>query len=164
MKASASSTSNQGSGTVTLGDATIQSTTFSLSDIAYSLRIKADAAGNVATLTIPTGAVAQTTGSPEVTRWGTQVSDLDGEDFEGVTLPTLVTLYGYCLETSGLDGTLTIACSNDALPDLILNPQQQTIFHSFGESASTIASLGTMAFTFANEDDYVDIFVIGKSS
>ena len=164
LRASASSTSNQGSGTVTLGDSTIQTTSFNSADIAYGLRVKANAASDVATLTIGSGAVAQTTGTPEVTRWGSQTADLTGQDFEGISLPTLVTLYGYTLQTPGLDGTITVACSNDALPDVVLSSQEQTICHSFGANASTITSLGSMAFTFSNEDDYIDIFIIGKTA
>ena len=164
LRASASTTASQGSGTVTLGDASIQTTSFSSADIAYGFRITAAAAGNVATLTIPSGAVAQTTGSPKVTRWGTQIADLTGEDFEGIALPTLVRLYGYTLQTPALDGTISVACSNAAFPDVVLSAQEQTVFHSFSSAASVLASLGTMEFTISNEADYIDVFIIGKTS
>jgi hypothetical protein len=59
---------------------------FADADIVYSFVVEGTGASQVATLTLSSGAVAQTTGAPSIT-------DGDGKDWEGVTLPTMVNLY-----------------------------------------------------------------------
>lgn len=61
-------------------------------DIAYSFKVTSTGAGDVATLTFATGVVAQTSGTPTIT-------DGDGNDFEGKTLPTIVTVFGIMITT-----------------------------------------------------------------
>ena len=129
---------------------------FSDADIAYSFKVTSTGGGDVATLTISSGSVAQTTGTPTIT-------DGDGNDFEGATLPTLVTLYAILIERSTSDDTIAVSSSSDDLPDILelgggLAGSVMTIFDS------GITSPGTVAFTFTGVGDVVTVTVLGKSS
>ena len=162
IRASAATTANQGTGSVTIGDASIQTRTHTPSTDVSSMRITADAASNVATLTLTSGAVAQTTGSPEVTRWTGQTADLAGEDFEGVTLPTIGSVEALRISIPSTNtGVVTMQPSNNALPEIefsALAAQQMLLSRSAG-----LSSPGTLAFTFNNADDYVEIVYVGTS-
>jgi len=60
---------------------------FSDADIAYSFKVQCNIAGDTASLDPATGIVTASAGSPSIT-------DGDGKDFEGVTLPALSQLRG----------------------------------------------------------------------
>ena len=82
-------------------------------DIAYSFEVE-DGGGNFGiTLDLPTGVVSIDSGAPTV-------SDGDGNDFEGVTLPTTVTLYAVLFEfdATAAGGTFSVASTNAALVDI----------------------------------------------
>jgi hypothetical protein len=87
---------------------------FADADIVYSFKVVAAAAGNVATLTLSSGAVAQTTGTPTIT-------DGDGKDWEGVTLPTMVTGYAILMQRTDLTHEVIVASSDNVNPSLRLN-------------------------------------------
>jgi hypothetical protein len=141
------------SGTVTVG-ATQDETEFTDADIDYSFKVTATATSDVATLTLSTGAVAQTTGTPTIV-------DGDGNDFEGVALPTAVNGYAILikrrLSESGDDINVVSSHNNNVdinMEDTAGNPP-------------LLAPLyidGTIAFTFSAADDWVEVTIIAKSS
>jgi hypothetical protein len=130
------------------------SATFTGADIAYSFKVTATATSDVATLTLSTGAVAQTTGTPTIV-------DGDGNDFEGVALPTAVNGYAILikrrLSESGDDINVVSSHNNNVdinMEDTAGNPP-------------LLAPLyidGTIAFTFSAADDWVEVTIIAKSS
>lgn len=133
------------------------------SNVAYSLLIIAAADGNVATLTLSTGAVAQTTGSPQVRRKGTGTADLAGLDFEGLALPTLAFLHGVLFEGGAGTGGIGIACSISELPNISAfnTTAGQVVEVLFPDP---IATPGTIAFTFAEATNYLTITVLGSTA
>jgi len=92
------------SGSVTVGKSQTQ-LSFDTANILYSFQVTSTGASDVATLTISSGAVAQTTGTPTIT-------DGDGKDFSGATLGTLATAYMLLVEpVTGNDGQIRVTSS-----------------------------------------------------
>lgn len=124
-------------------------------DIAYSFKVTSTGIGDVATLTLSSGSVAQTTGTPTIT-------DGDGKDFEGDTLTTMVTLNAVLVQRTTSVSTVVMESSPAQLPD----------FQTLGDSDATATvlwegtdtNLGTIAFTFGAPADSVTVTIIGKSS
>lgn len=129
------------------------SLSFSDANIMYSFKVLANADNDVATLTLSTGAVAQTTGTPVIT-------DGDGKDMEGITLATLATGYAILIETVGTTtGIITVDTSTDA--------NGFTKFFKAGETMPLLTGLpssGTISFTFAEAADAVIVTILGKSA
>jgi hypothetical protein len=166
LSAKATSTAKLGSGSTTIGTA-LSRKEWSDADIVYGFEIKAAASADVATLTLSTGAVVKTDAGMSVTRWGTQTNDVAGNDFEGVDLPTLATLYGLLIETnSANDKYVTVACSDAGLPD-IPEMQPNSVSLTVVNQAVGGAYGGTVAFTFEADagaaNDIVTCTVIGKA-
>lgn len=160
LSAKATATVSQGSGSTTLGDNAIQRHTWSAADIAYTVKIKAAAAGNVATLTLTTGAVTQDTGTPDVIRWTGNIADLAGEDFQGLALPTLQVLYGLRLRCpTGNGGTVQVNASVANCPDVTLSADSVLQLSDGGGFTAP----GTLQMTFSTDDDEIEITVIGKA-
>ena len=122
---------------------------FTDANIVYVIKVAAAASSNVATLTLASGAVAQTTGSPVISDAGT--------DFEGLALATMATHYGIQVEcttadaimvggTAGFGGVLAVA--GDHLMQL----------HDAGDTG-----LGTVTFTFGAGTGVIEVTVVGKS-
>jgi len=126
---------------------------FSTADIAYSFKITSNAASDVATLTLSTGAVAQTTGTPVI-------EGGDGLDFEGDDMANLVTAYAILVSPVGTTtGTMAIATSVTG----------NGVSKTFAIGATTpllcqIPSTGTISFTFSAGSDAYTVTVIGKTS
>jgi len=165
LSAKVTSTAKLGSGTTTIGTA-LTKKEWADANIIYGFEIKANAAADVATLTLETGGVAKTDAGMSVTRWGTQTNDVTGNDFEGVTIPTMAVLYGILVETnSANDKYVAIACSDAALPDI---PEMQPNSVSLTALQDGGAYVGTVAFTFEDHsdaaDDIVTCTVIGKTA
>jgi hypothetical protein len=146
---------NQGvSGKATIGNRNIEDNTFEgdrtrlypLSDITYAFSVTSAAISNVATLTLTSGAVAQTTGSPVIV--GAQV------DFEGDALGTPAKLCGFRIRTKSTNtGTVAVAGSNSgALPAITL-PAGADIVLSHIAAGQTVT--GTVTFTFSAASDVV---------
>lgn len=144
---------NQGvSGKATIGNRSIEDNTFEgdsvsqypLADIVYSFSVTSALADNVATLTLTSGAVAQTTGSPVIS--GAQV------DFEGDALATPAKLCGFRIRTKSTNtGTVTIGGSNSsALPAIVL-PAGADICLRHIAAGRTVT--GTVTFTFSAASD-----------
>lgn len=128
---------------------------FDDADIAYSFKVTSTGAGDVATLTLSSGAVAQTTGTPTISDAGT--------DFEGVTLSTLVTLYAILFKRTTAAGAVAVASSSGDLPDItdLAGGAAGQVLVTY---PSGITSPGTVALTMAATAESVEMVVIGKSS
>ena len=136
--------------TVTIGNPAVTATEWSTADIAYSFKVAAAAAANVATLTLSSGAVAQTTGSPVITD--------AGEDFEGAALGTAARVYAVLIEcttagTSTVAGTAGIAGKLASVGDAIL------VTLADGDT-----TMGTVTFTFTAGTGVIEATVISKTS
>lgn len=124
-------------------------------DIAYAFKVLATGDGDVATLTLSTGAVVQTTGAPTITNGA-------GNDFEGVTLPTMVTLYGLQVRAKGTESFVQVAGSLAKIPDMDeLEHDNSLVFISKDGIA---VGAGTIALTLDADTDFAEVIVIGKSS
>lgn len=142
------------SGKPTIGNVDIETGVFEgdrareypLADIVYAFKAVSAAISNVATLTLTTGAVAQTTGSPVITGAGV--------DFEGDALATPAKLCAIRIRTKSTNtGTVTIGGSNSsALPAIVL-PAGADLQLSHIPAGQTVT--GTVAFTFSAASDEV---------
>lgn len=135
---------------------------FTDANIAHSFKVTAAAVGNIATLTFSSGAVAQTTGSPSVTRRGAETNNLAGTDFEGAALPTLATLYGVMLSgSSGNSDLIEVNTSDGLIVDAFLYPGGNVFWHDLTGLAITTE---TIQFTFGSIGDIITVTVIGKTA
>ena len=124
---------------------------FADADIAYSFKVTSTAGSDVATLTIASGLVAQTTGIPTIT-------DGDGKDFEGETLATIVTPLAILVSYSVTAGSeITVTSSDASNPGAELNADGIPLL-------APLNQLGTIAFDITEPGDSVTVTVIGKSS
>lgn len=158
----ASSTANQGSGTVNIGHSSIARKTWTDANIIYAFTVKSTSASDVATLTFSSGAIATTAGNPDITRWGAQVADESGLDFEGITLPTMDKIIAVFLETPAANtGTVTVV-GPAALGD---GAYTKAMFQICGyQSDYPTASAETMAFTLPTTADAILCTVVGKTA
>lgn len=145
LKATAAPTGTNVGGTDVIGEV-LRRTEFSDADIAYSVLV-GDGGGSTGTLTLSTGIL---TGSAAT------LTDGDGKDFEGVTLPTLATLYA--IQFAGITGTTAIACSNASMPDVSIALNANVLWTL---PAGLAIGAGTVVIT--PSDSTVEITVIGKA-
>lgn len=139
----------QVSGASTIGQGQT-ATPFTTADIAYSFSVTSTGASDVATLTLTSGAVAQTTGTPTINDAGV--------DFEGETLATAVTGYAILVELNAPTGGTIAVASSDA------NNPSQTLIDGGLPLLTQLQISGTIAFTFAGTGDSFTVTVIAKSS
>ncbi len=137
----------------------LQTVAFADADIAHSFKITSTGVGDVVTLDPSTGALTKTTGTPSVTRWGSQTSDIAGDDFEGLTLTAMVTGYGIVIQpTSIASGTMTLTeSSGDNMEGKLDSDSQLPIF-------GPLVADGNIVFTFSASGIIITVTVIGKSS
>ena len=152
LSASGTHTGTNQTGSIIVGKSQT-STNIAAADVAYSFLVTSDDSADVATLTISTGIVAQTTGTPII-------ADGAGKDFEGDTLSAIVTAYAMLIEpvgtTTGTMAVLTSVTNNG-------------VSKTFAAGATTpllcqIPSTGTISFTFSAGGDAYKVTVLGKSS
>lgn len=136
--------------TVNVGEA-LATTSWTDATIAYSFKVAGNAAADVATLTFSSGSVAQTTGTPVIT-------DGDGNDFEGVTLPTLATLYAVAAIVTTAD-TTSLLIGGDILTNKGGAANDRTL--GIWPAGRSISS-DTLTLTFGTGDGVAEIVVIGK--
>jgi hypothetical protein len=151
LQANGTPTGTQVAGAVTIGQ-TLEVPALSGADIAYSFKVTSTGASDEATLDLTTGVVTQTGGTPTIT-------DGDGTDFEGVTLPSAVRIYSVLASTPSTNqGKVTLSGTNSILSGFV----------AAGGSSLVIADetlLGTQVISFAPlSGEEVTITVIGKSS
>ena len=142
-------------GKASLGKLRGANTSWSDVTVPGQFEVTAAAAGNVATLTFSSGAVAQTTGTPTIT--GADATN--GKDFEGNNLATLTTLYGIhvqCLTagdvTISSSSTIGFGCRLESVDDAAAWPSV---------SGVTIAS-DTMTITLTDINTKVRVTYFGK--
>lgn len=144
------------SGKPVIGDTAPTIATYSTANVVYAFKVVAAAASNKATLTLSSGVVAQTTGSPVIT-------DGDGADFEGITLPTMAKLQALRLRTASANAAaVVIEGSSQVLPDIDL-PAGADLVLALPLAGSTITAL-TLAATFATLGDTLTVEVLGKTA
>lgn len=140
-------TSTNVSGSPAIGALTSHSLTDA--DVGYALHITAAAASNVATLTLTSGDVAQTTGSPVILG--------SGVDFEGNDLGTMTKVHAIRIRASGT-GTVTVAGSNAAVPDVVLSAGADIAV----KFPSGLTTPGTIALTFSATGGIAQIEVMAE--
>ena len=150
LVATGTPTRTNSSGSTTIGEAK-NATTFSDADIAYSFRVQADSATDVATLTMSSGAVAQTTGTPTITDGGV--------DFEGKTLPTLVTVYAVLVRI--LSGTNTDLDLSGIMSATLEDAGDFNLFH---RQDGVAAGATTLVMTMNDGTEDFEVVVVGKST
>jgi len=122
-----------------------------------AIKIASAAPANVATLTLGTGAVAQTTGSPVIN--GANAAWV-GVDFEGDALAALTKLGGVRLRTKSTNtGTVTVAGSTSGVVPAVTLSADTDILIAFPVAGKTAS--GTVTFTFSAITDEVWIEYLG---
>jgi hypothetical protein len=129
---------------------------YPLADVGHSFQVTSGATGNVATLTLASGAVAQTTGTPTITEG-------DGKDWEGITLPTMAKLMSIRLRAKDANtGTITLTPSSTFLPEVVLKPGMDLLFSC--KAAGEAFSGQTLAMTFSASGDSLEVDILGADS
>lgn len=127
---------------------------YPLATIASAIKITSAASSNVATLTLSTGDVAQTTGSPVILG--------DGVDFEGDALATLAKLAGIRIRTKSTNtGTVTVAGSTSGVVPAVTLGADTDILIAFAVAGKTAS--GTVTFTFSAASDEVHVEYLGMA-
>ena len=124
-------------------------------DIFYIFKVTSTGASDVATLTLSSGSVAQTTGTPTI-------ADGDGEDFEGVTLGTMATLQGIHIAAGSVaSGTIQVADSGNLID--VTADSDASIFTAQAPNGHAITSQ-TLVITFSAAAQDVTVIVAGKTT
>ena len=155
LQASGTPTGTNVTGAVNIGQPQI-TLPFDDADIAYSFKVEATGAGDVARLDIDSGVVSQTTGTPTIT-------DGDGNDFEGDSLLTLVSLYAVHVKagaSNDADEEAFVAC----FPDFDSTYAFSCKLKPGGSAFCQYERVNDIITTLATSGDSVTITVIGKSS
>ena len=150
LTASGAFTGTNIGGPATIGDS--GSSNFADADIAYSFKVTSTGATDKATLDLSAGTVAQTVGTPTIT-------DGDGNDFEGITLPTLVGLHGFLVEAGTASGPIIVG--SGSIQSSVIKADGDIVLYAF-PTADTIFPDYLIEFSAIGSD--VTVTVIGKSS
>ncbi len=133
--------------------------TFTGLDLAYAFKVLSAAVANVATLTHSTGQVAQTTGTPTIT-------DGDGKDWQGVTLPAAATSFIYLIVIKAGNantGTVTVTGADGAeAPSAILRVGGFTLLCQPAPTA--VGASSTVGLTFSAAADTAEVWVFAKAA
>lgn len=119
-------------------------------------KVVSAATSNVATLTLSTGAVAATTGSPVIT-------DGDGKDFEGIAFPTIAKCQAIRIITPSTNtGTVTIGgSSSNRLPAIELHADSEITLKLPAAGLTISAQTLTATFSAAAQEVTVEFLGIG---
>lgn len=151
LKASGTPTKTNVTGSNTIG-LTQSNIPLSDADIAYSFQIGAPAGGETATLDLTTGVVSGTA----------IIIDGDGKDFEGKTLPPLVTLQSVHVKGGEFNlGNLSFTNTIGADQAATIRANDISLWAS---SNGLPNSSDSYTFTLGAAGDSATITVIGKSS
>lgn len=165
LSASGTPAALNSSGTNTVG-VSQTSQAFTSADILYSVKISADDVDDVATLVIATGDVTQTTGTPSVTRRGTETDNLTGFDFDGADIGSISTLYAILIEVNVGGPDLSMTYGGESFePSFVegVSRKAQLIYPS-GVGIQQEALVFTWGDTASPSDDYVIVTVCGSST
>ena len=127
---------------------------FTDADIAYSFKVTSTGASDVARLDMSAGTVAQITGTPTI--------EDAGADFEGSSLPTLVTGYVVCVTTPA-DNSDVVDVQMFGAPLTGPWPPEKSI-EAGGWFIGTIGDVYDLNFTFSASGDVVTVTILGKST
>ena len=149
---------------------TQQKVSYSGADILYRVAMTATASADVATVNGTTGAVAQTSGTPDVTRWTGNDSDLAAKDFEGVDILAISTgyLFGILIEVGAdNDKYIALASSQNFAPDIAeMEPGFTTAF--LAPSGGYTGTMANLEFTWEADaaaiGDVVTVTYCAKSA
>jgi hypothetical protein len=119
----------------------------------WAVQITSAATGNVATLTVPTGDCAQTTGSPVIIG--------AGDDFQGTDLGTATKICGLSIRTSGT-GTVTLAGTSSGLFPAQTLQSGTDIVIKFPDLGATLAGTETITATFSAAAGVINIEALSK--
>tara|TARA_R100001244_G_scaffold786_3_gene1486 strand:+ start:3437 stop:3907 length:471 start_codon:yes stop_codon:yes gene_type:complete len=145
LQATATPTGTNVGGTDLVGEA-LTRTEFSDADIAYSVLV-ADAGTDTASLMVASGVLSGTADTQ---------TDGDGKDFEGVTLPTLATLYA--VQFVGIAGTTTVVCS-----DAKVGGGEVAVNANLLWTAPAGLAIGSGTITITPNASTIEITIIGKA-
>ena len=157
---------NQGvSGSARIGNINVEDAAFEgdrlrqypLGTVMGAIKVVSAAISNAATLTLGTGAVAQTTGSPVINGVNGAYT---GVDFEGDALATLTKLCGVRLRTKSTNtGTVTVAGSTSGVVPAVTLSADTDVVISFAAAGKTAS--GTVLLTFSAAADEVWVEYLG---
>lgn len=157
---------NQGvSGSARIGNKDIEGGTavgdrvrqYPLAVVASAVKIVSAATSNVATLTIGTGAIAQTTGFPVINGVNGAYTAVD---FEGDALAAITKLAGLRIRTKSTNtGTVTVAGSSSGVVPAVTLSADTDLIISFAAAGKTAS--GTVTFTFSAASDEVWVEYLG---
>jgi len=123
-------------------------------DICYSFQMTATATSDTARLTLSSGAVAATGGSPTI-------EDGGGNDFEGETLPTTVEVLALLFQTSADNsGGVAISPQYPPYPDITMQEGETCLWI---DPAGDI-TLGYIDFSLITLGNVLTVTVVAKSS
>ena len=127
---------------------------YPLVDVVGAFKVTSAAIGNVATLTVSSGAVAQTTGVP--------VIDGSAVDFQGDARATSTKLMGIRVRTPSTNtGTVTLAgASSGLLPAMVLQADSEVIVKL--PAAGLAHTTATQSYTFSAAADQVHVEYLAK--
>ena len=125
-------------------------------DICYSFRVEANDDGNSVELDIPTGVVTAVVGSPTII-------DGDGKDFEGATLPALVTGYAILAhrDPNQTNGYIDVVASGAAEEAFNVRIHERA---NLIPLVTSLPSSGIITITFQTDNDWIEVTILGKSS
>jgi len=127
---------------------------YPLVDVVGSFKVTSAAISNVATLTVSSGAVAQTTGSP--------VIDGSGVDFQGDARATSTKIMGIRVRTPATNtGTVALAGSSSGLlPAVTLQADSEILLKL--PAAGIAHTTATQSYTFSAASDQVFVEYLAK--
>ena len=138
---------------------------FADADIIYSFSATSAAAADTAILSMATGAIDIDGTSTEITRRNSGTSDFAALDFEGATLPTMVTLYAVLIERIATPvDVVTVVFQDTGLGSFSFNETDIGMIQLAFTSGHPFGGLDEMTLTFASAADSVRVTVVGKSS
>ena len=126
---------------------------FTTADIAYSIKITANAASDVAKLYLPNSTCVATTGAPVI-------ADGDGKDIEGIDMADMDTGYAIIIVKGSANvGDVT------AVPNYLGNPDVELAGTAdFPMIMGPVVPSGFYSFTFSNASDTITVTVIGETA
>ena len=157
LQATGTPTGTALNGKTTIGNLSGEGETTLNSDIAHAFRVVSTGGSDEVELVFQTGVASATSGSPTIT-------DGDGKDFEGETLPTMATLDALQVEADDGNSTFVTLATVGVLGGIgsAINPGQKILTLDCG--ADVNAATDVFRMTFNASGDGVTVTVIGSSS
>ena len=154
LSASGTPTKTNVGGSATIGVSQAQES-YTTADIAYSFTVTSTTSSDNVTLDMDTGIVTANF-SPVVT-------DGDGNDFEGSTLPTLLKINAIYIEAGSVEaGIIGVTPSDLSLPSIQFTEDGQSILSMYSNPMTLSADQMIIGFTAA--DQVITVTVIGSTT